>query len=127
MVKHAYHRHQSTPNTGIHWNKSATYHRSSWASHLLKINHIPTINEVDLPPITGENTLSSQEQLGFQPIKPFMGASAHLKHTRVSPPNNLSQVQQLKYSSLQINKKAISVQSSFNTMWKFDTPNASKP
>jgi hypothetical protein len=29
MVKHAYHKHQSTPNTGIYWDKSTTYHRSS--------------------------------------------------------------------------------------------------
>ena len=61
-----------------------------------KNKSITTINEVYLPPIIGENTLSSQEQLGFQPIKTLVDASAHLKRTRVSPPNNHSQVQQLK-------------------------------
>jgi len=45
---------------------------------------IQAINELALPPNVGENIVSSQDQLGFQPIKLFMGESDHLKNIRVS-------------------------------------------
>ena len=96
-------------------------------SHLLQVllgiksaenKSIPAINGIHLPPIPSENSLITRTTR-FSTHQNFTSASVHLKHTRVSPTNNQSHVQPLKYLAIKSARRAISIQSALIPCRKF--------